>query len=71
VDTAATLVAHGIRSSQYKVASQRAERREIRDALQAWIWGGQHVNLIEEEADALEAVASLLADTSQKDRRGG
>ena len=58
---AATLVAHGIRSSGYKAPGQRAERHEILTALRSSISLRAHASLLETHADVLDAVVCLLA----------
>lgn len=58
---AATLVAHGFRSTGYKKAEHVAERREMIGAVNGLIDLGSHNSLLEQSADALDAVVCLLA----------
>ena len=58
---AATLSAHGIRSTGYKKPEHVAERREILDALRTHLALPDNIGLLEEDADALDAVVCLLA----------
>lgn len=58
---AATLVAHGFRSSGYKERAQRAERVEILDSLDREATFDMPVSTIAASADALDAVVCLLA----------
>lgn len=58
---AATLSAHGIRSAGYKKPEHVAERREIVDALRTRLALPDDIGLLEDDADALDAVVCLLA----------
>jgi predicted RNase H-like nuclease len=58
---AATLIAHGMRSSGYKAPGQSAERREILTDLQASIDIGPHESFLETHADVLDAAVCLVA----------
>ena len=58
---AATLVAHGIRSTGYKKRGQVVERREIIEALSAKITIGGSVPDLTQSADVLDAAVCVLA----------
>jgi hypothetical protein len=58
---AATLIAHGFRSKGYKAPAQISERREIVAGLEATITFQGDSPLLEQSADALDAVVCLLA----------
>ena len=58
---AATLIAHGFRSSGYKKPAQVAERRGIVVSVATEIEVGVHRTLLENNADALDAAVCVLA----------
>jgi predicted RNase H-like nuclease len=58
---AATLVAHGLRSSGYKKPDQSEERKQIIESLRALIALPDDIAPLEANADALDAVICLLA----------
>jgi predicted RNase H-like nuclease len=58
---AATLVAHGYRSTGYKARDEVAERREIVASLCTVIDVGGHHSTLESSADALDAAVCILA----------
>ena len=66
---AATLIAHGFRSSGYKKAEQTRERREIFSSLRGLMSLPADSRLLEENDDALDAVVCVLGGKDFLDGR--
>jgi predicted nuclease with RNAse H fold len=58
---AATLTQYGIRASGYKAKSDQRERREIISHLYSHLFLPENTDILEEDADCLDAVVCLLA----------